>query len=94
MTSVKEFNIELHELYVHLEDHCVDVEEYGSKVALCPDKTDIFECPVMCDGTAERDPKDPTHFNWTLVTAPEAYFLELVNSKFGTAFRYEDFAGR
>ena len=84
------YSKEDHELYTYLENNYVLIEDWGL-VSLSEDREAIFICMVNTDGTPDLE---PPHYNWTLVTAPEPEFLDEVNKVFGTAFRWESFAGR
>jgi len=79
-----------HELYTYLDNNNVLIEDWGF-VSLSEDREAIFICLLNADNTPDRE---PPHCNWTLVTAPEPEFLDEVNKVFGTAFRWENFAGR
>lgn len=81
-------------LFTHLDNNHLRLEELGCFVALSADRTRIFSCPMMADGSPERDADAPQHLNWGEVTAPEPAFVESVNKSFGASFRWEDFAGR
>ena len=80
-----------HELYSYLESNYQLFENWSCLVALSEDRDAIFVFALNADGTPDRD---PPHLNWTLVSAPESEFVDDVNHVFGTAFRWESFAGR
>jgi hypothetical protein len=87
-------NKELEKLLTHLDQTYVRLVPCGCFAALSPDKSAIFVCPMTADGSADRDPSDPYHMNWSEVTVPETDFLDHVNAAFGTSFHLEKFAGR
>jgi hypothetical protein len=78
------------ELYTYLDNTYVLFEDFGCLVALSDDREAIFWC-VLYHGEPDRE---GDHMNWGEVTAPEPEFVDKVNKVFGTAFRYENFAGR
>ncbi len=84
-------SLEVNPLYTYLENNYELFDNWGCLVALSEDRDEIFVCALNADGTPDRE---PPHYNWTLVTAPEPDFVDGVNFAFGTAFRWEDFAGR
>ncbi len=81
---------EVTELFTYLENNYVLFDDWGCVVALSDDREAIFLCQLW-KGDPERD---GDHLNWVFVTAPEPEFVDKVNKVFGTAFRWEDFAGR
>lgn len=85
-----QFPPELAELYTYLDNNYVRFDDFGCLVALTNDRETIFWCPLY-NGDPDRE---GDHMNWGEVTAPEPEFVEAVNKVFGTAFRYESFAGR
>ena len=95
MTFTAEDEAALHDLLSYLDKNYVKLVGYDGFVAICPDRTTLFFCPELMDGTP--DPSDiwPGHLNWGEVTAPEYQeFLDAVNRIFGTSFRFENLAGR
>jgi len=81
----------LEALYTYLENNYVLFDDWGCLVAVTDDREAIFFCPLNIGGEPERE---GNHLNWSEVTAPEPEFVDKVNHLFGTAFRWEDFAGR
>jgi hypothetical protein len=77
-------------MLTYLDTHYLEFENWGVLVAVTEDREAIFFCPLF-DGKPDLD---PPHLNWSQVTAPEPEFVDDVNEAFGTAFRYESFAGR
>ena len=77
-------------LLTYLDNNHVLFEGWGCLVALSDDREAIFYCPLCNDGPD----REGNHLNWSQVTAPEPEFVDDVNEYFGTAFRWEDFAGR
>ncbi|WP_254509549.1 hypothetical protein [Anatilimnocola floriformis] len=79
----------LHEL----DEFAVPFEQLGCFAAISTDRTTLFWCPMLLDGTPEVDDTS-SHSNWGEVTAPTAQFLRAANKAFGTKFRMREFAGR
>lgn len=95
MNFTSKFEPELDDLLTYLDRNYVKLVGHDGFVAICPDRTTLFFCPELLDGTP--DPSDiwPGHWNWGEVTAPEDQeFLDAVNSIFGTSFDWQKFAGR
>lgn len=85
---------DLETLDTYLDHNHVKLDGYCF-VALSPDRQTLFSCPELADGTPEPSDSLQGHLNWGEVTAPENQeFLDAVNLVFGTAFCYDDFAGR
>ena len=79
-------------LLTHLDNSHIRLPAFGCFVALSPDRRTIFWCPMLGDGTPERD--DQQQMNWGEVTAPEPGFVDKINELYGTSFKAEAFAGR
>lgn len=78
-------------LYAYLDACHIRLDEFGCFVALYPDRTTIFWCPMNANGTPDRW---DAHMNWGEVTAPEPGFVETINQLYGTSFQHAKFAGR
>lgn len=85
---------ELRKLLTYLDRTYIPLAQFGCFAALSRDKSTIFACPMNADGSADRDPSDPRHMNWSEVSAPDPDFVKYVNAAFGTSFRPDSFAGR
>jgi hypothetical protein len=85
----------LDSLLTYLDKNYVKLAGYDGFVAISPDRLTLFDCTELIDGTPERSDIFPGHLNFGEVTAPEDQaFLDSVNRIFGTAFNWNDFAGR
>jgi len=89
-----EQDAELSQMLAYLDKTGVLLDDFGCYVALSQDKSAIFTCPSLVDGSPERDVDDASHMNWSEVTAPESDFVKRVNKAFGTAFVWDEFPGR
>lgn len=69
----------------------IPLPDFGYFVELSEDRSTIFACPMMADGSPDRE---GTEMNWGEVTAPEQDFLDKINELFGTRFQLGQFAGR
>lgn len=66
------------------------MEEYGAYFTVFDGE--LISCAMTLSGLPECD---GVMVNHSLVTAPESSeFIEAVNAKFGTSFKFEAFAGR
>lgn len=75
----------------HLDASHIRLPEFGCFAALSPDRETIYWCPMYADESPQRE---DGRMDWGEVTAPEPEFVERINELYGTAFRYERFAGR
>jgi hypothetical protein len=97
MTSeahLQDRDAKLSQLLAHLDKSGVLFDDFGCFVALSQDKSAIFTCPILADGSLERNPDDVRHMNWCEVTAPEPDFIDRVNGIFATGFQWQNFPGR
>ena len=93
--EIRERDAAIGKLFTYLDNHHVCLDEYDCFVAVTEDKATLFWCNMLVDGSPERCEHDPRHMDWGEVTAPmDQEYLDAVNEVFGTAFRYEKFAGR
>src|SRR5262249_10902243 len=68
--EIRERDAAIHEMFTYLDNNHVGLDEYGCFVAVTEDKTTLFWCPMLVDGSPERCEYDPRHMDWGEVTAP------------------------
>jgi hypothetical protein len=84
---------ELLRLFEYLDRTAVPLTTFGCYVAVSDDKSAIFVCSMLADGSPEID-DDSGHMSWSQVTAPDSQFVQVVNSLFNTTFQVAGFCGR
>lgn len=86
-------NDNIKELLNYLTQLSIPVEEFGCYAAISQEG-DLYYCPILVDGTAERNENFPEYYDFVEVTAPEPEFLKQVNKVFGTSFSENQFGSR
>ncbi len=86
-------NNEIKELLSYLTQHAIPIEDFGCYAAISPEGN-LYYCPMLVDGTAEKDEEFPEYYDFSEVTVPDTEFLILVNKIFGTQYAETQFSGR